>query len=947
MPTRKDRPKRQIDDKAISQIGDGEIITQSVSVAGSAIHLPQSIDTLEFIDQAVFRSAATPTIVVNIGWQHPDGEIPQDYIVQYAENDTFTLNKESFIAYGLTASLYLKPDTDYWIRIAPRIRTIQSDWSNVLNITTIEDTLIPSDVTNVTGEFENSNLIISWDQPNDEAYKNARIRIWNATGTVLYNTYWQRESPFILTAAENRRIGLGTPLTSVLVDVTSNSWGNTSGASVEIVSVVAPIPGTPSGIAHSWQSDDGTADEDLTIQWSTVTNANDYILTLDSKNITTKTPFVIYPYFNNKADHTPTLSSGDYALSYSIIARDLLDQQSVAATGTATNMAPPNAFGTVQATGGFSSLGITVTPSTNILDFDHYEFSVLNGVTTVSSFTSPDNIQTVSLNSAGTYDVSVKAVDKYDRKSTAVVASGIYVDALTIDELRAETSYSDSVSTSPTTLNGLKDGDLTTTVVTYGSSSVFRWTQASRPQLDRYKPITLSISATNTSFYFATSADGSTWRWFAGPLAATGTTGQNTTLVEYANQSLADTNSFLKSSGVYRFDLPSLIEARYIIIFHKNASGAYSFREFYPRRVIQSDDIQAEDIKGINIAASTINAGHISVTTLSAIQTSTGTLTINTNGYIRSGMTAYATGTGFYLGNDSGTTKFSIGNGSGTYFAWDGTNLVLTGSNFTIQTASSAQRIVIDSNGVSGYNSSGTLQVRIQSSDGKISAGAGAVIIDANGISITQGQNDANKIKWYVSSTLLSSIYAYQDTDLLRNKTTIVGEAISGYHTRIDLDVFSVSGKTSTVRFSANQSGAGTGPSLSIVHTSSSVKEVNIDNATLNLSGSMTITGSITTESVIAPTLLNSWVNYGSGFENAGYWKDAFGYVHLRGLVKNGTITAAIFTLPAAYRPSNAQIFATVANDAFARVTIDTAGNVQATVGSNAFFSLNGISFRV
>lgn len=54
-----------------------------------------------------------------------------------------------------------------------------------------------------------------------------------------------------------------------------------------------------------------------------------------------------------------------------------------------------------------------------------------------------------------------------------------------------------------------------------------------------------------------------------------------------------------------------------------------------------------------------------------------GALVIASSGYIRQGQTAYATGTGFWLGDDSGTTRFSIGN-STKYFRWDGSDVLLS-----------------------------------------------------------------------------------------------------------------------------------------------------------------------------------------------------------------------------------------------------------------------------
>lgn len=95
------------------------------------------------------------------------------------------------------------------------------------------------------------------------------------------------------------------------------------------------------------------------------------------------------------------------------------------------------------------------------------------------------------------------------------------------------------------------------------------------------------------------------------------------------------------------------------------------------------------------------------------------------------------------------------------------------------------------------------------------------------------------------------------------------------------------------------------------------------------------------------PTLENGWTIYGPTFSQPGFYKDPLGRVHIRGVVALGTIGQTIFTLPAGYRPlSTVLIFVAIANNAFARVTIYTDGRVVAAVGSNVWFSLDGISFR-
>jgi len=106
--------------------------------------------------------------------------------------------------------------------------------------------------------------------------------------------------------------------------------------------------------------------------------------------------------------------------------------------------------------------------------------------------------------------------------------------------------------------------------------------------------------------------------------------------------------------------------------------------------------------------------------------------------------------------------------------------------------------------------------------------------------------------------------------------------------------------------------------------------------------------GNVVTESWQTPSFQNSWVNYGSSFNPAGYYKDRTGRVHLRGLVKSGTLLSTIFTLPSGYRPPYKEIFLTIAyNNAAIRVDIRTTGEVaMITGGSTAWLALDGISFR-
>lgn len=95
----------------------------------------------------------------------------------------------------------------------------------------------------------------------------------------------------------------------------------------------------------------------------------------------------------------------------------------------------------------------------------------------------------------------------------------------------------------------------------------------------------------------------------------------------------------------------------------------------------------------------------------------------------------------------------------------------------------------------------------------------------------------------------------------------------------------------------------------------------------------------------------NSWSNYGFGYVAAAYLLDSFGFVHLRGNVKGGSIGGAtIFTLPVGFRPTGSE-FLTVASGSgtgtytLARIIITSAGLVQAMVGDNGLYSLSNVSF--
>jgi hypothetical protein len=95
-------------------------------------------------------------------------------------------------------------------------------------------------------------------------------------------------------------------------------------------------------------------------------------------------------------------------------------------------------------------------------------------------------------------------------------------------------------------------------------------------------------------------------------------------------------------------------------------------------------------------------------------------------------------------------------------------------------------------------------------------------------------------------------------------------------------------------------------------------------------------------------TYLNSWVDFSTVYHSVGYMKDNMGFVHTRGLCKNGT-SGVCFTLPEGYRPSKDLLFTLYHfdyNTNPGRVSISSGGTFTFSNYSNSAVSLEGIIFQ-
>jgi hypothetical protein len=718
----KKRVVRRIDERNDNlRTGGGQLIIGAVPTlaAVGAPDIPPPED-VTIGTQTLMRTTLVPKVLVNVTWNTPGNLLPELYVVQFAEDSAFTTNVQQQTTTLDRIALEMKPDTDYWVRVEAKIRGAFSEWGYPSNyptasVHTIGDTTPPGPVVLNTISWVTGDLEFVWTNPTDTNFFETRVRIYDSFGGTLYKEVFVvgnrgGKSRYTFTVADNEDVSAGAYLKTVYYELLAYSIAGVPSATAVTGTITKAPPAKPTGYSSSWDGDDGTYDEGVTIAFNNQNFIKDYIVIIDGITKRTTSAQYVYQYTENVANHRPTLKSGDPNLSYTVQARDHLNQVSPGASGTATNIAPQSSNLTLTTAPGFSQLYAYVNATDEIKDINHYRWVLASGGGPVirTVLTSAPEITFTTLK--GIYDLQVYAVDHFGQASNPLTVSGLTLDGLTIQELRSETIYtSDDVQTEAA-YRALNDGILNVAATSHAlSASAWRWIQAERPLLDRYRTITFSmggIAAGTVNIYFSISNDGTNWTYYSGPLVSTGAIAGNTTLTLRASEALAQSNPLAMVAGtVYRFDFPSIVEARYIRLHHRNTTSNYNFREFYPRRLLQSDDIEAESLKSINIAANAILADHISVTTLSAITANIGQLVIDTTGYIFQGTgTAATPTTGLKIDNSGGIGRLRTFN-------------------------------------------SGVVQISLDT-DGKLKAGAGDVVLDATGINISAISGTSNGLKW-------------------------------------------------------------------------------------------------------------------------------------------------------------------------------------------------------
>jgi hypothetical protein len=232
----------------------------------------------------------------------------------------------------------------------------------------------------------------------------------------------------------------------------------------------------------------------------------------------------------------------------------------------------------------------------------------------------------------------------------------------------------------------------------------WNWTNKVWSQRHRFRNITLA--ATGGRAYVAIADDVNPDGTLLNPRYYSGPADAGRILILQACQAAAQAMAVNLPTDS-RFELPVSDEGRIVRLYHRSISGAtYVLREDYGRRIVEADDIVGETFRGL------LFEGHQFICEqLSALTASMGSLHMD-------GVIDIAADGGIYQGTGtfaSPTTGLKISNSGGV-------------------------------GKLSTYNAA-VEQVKLDT-DGRLKAGAGNVVIDADGIQILCGSAGFNTINW-------------------------------------------------------------------------------------------------------------------------------------------------------------------------------------------------------
>jgi hypothetical protein len=757
MPSTERRPRR-IDLKLPPSGGGATADAATTEPVPPAIPAPPAPSGLTVEDTFLIQSAVTPQAGANLAWYAPSGLVPDRYALQWATNSGFTTPTTRDVPGGgqTTAGVDGLPvGTAVYFRVAAVVRGVQGAWSNTASATMPADTTAPAAPTHASTAYTWSgltgDLTINWVNPTSANFRDVRVRIYASNGGTLYREVYSATGAYTWTLGQHFTDTSNTPDPAVYVVLTSRSWGGVFSATDLTFSPAIGAPTTPAGFASSWAADDGTASADLLFTWTRSNAVADYQLTLNgtARRVGHNDRYLL-TFAQNQAENGGTADPS--ILNAALVAVDALGQVSgTPAFLTPTNAAPPAT--TVTAFAGSSAVGLTITPSA-ARDLKDYRVRVYLATVLVDTVYVPNARPTITIQHGdGSYTFDVSARDLFDQVGTASAQTAavdlVDWDAF-LDELRSGAVYSDQLATAAETLHdAYTDDNRASGGVAYATNASWvRWIRFERLERERYRTVTLAMAPAGgtTNWYIRTSEDATTWAYYAGPVTS------SRILTAVANAAAAQaapvSAATLGNSSASRVDFPAILSARYVEVWLRNTTSSTTVNEFYPRRLVQSDDLEAEAIKAIHITTDAILSNHITATAI------------------------------------------------------DG--FTITGA--TIQTAASGERVVLDSTGLKTYDSAGVLQVEATTAtDGKLTAGAGDVKLDATGILVREAGTSLSSPKnaYNIGPSTGSpsaQLFTTVSPDTLTSSTYLYGRPVNAGGTDYDTDVLIVSESDDTPR---------------------------------------------------------------------------------------------------------------------------------------------------
>lgn len=475
-------------DLPAAQIGAPASVNNSDDVTGGAIVLVgPPLDVV--LTSGVVHSNAAPASYIAIAWSPPDTqsiERPDRYTVQVSTSTSFTASgtltlevspsdrdAPSTIVNGLpTAS------TQY-VRLRAIVKGYPGEWSSMSPLVAGENYILTAEDLTAAGVPASvsatwiglGDLLVTWVNPVETNFKDVELVVRASSGGTIYRTTYSAVGRFLYTLSMNLQdtIGVGDP--SLYVELRSRTFNNVFSTTVNTGLVTKAAPATPASVSQSWSGDTGTAGADLTLTWAAQVDAATFQVSMNSQTArrvagTTYT----YPFSRNVADNG---TNGDPSLTYSIQALDGFGQASTAASGSATNAAPAAPSLTLEQ-GAVGGLFITVT-STPPLDFWRNEYVIKRDSTTVATVysagaTTRYEMQGASDGGYHSWTVVARVEDLFAQFSSTTTPAAVVVETLTLQYLRDDIVYSDSIGTAAATLKAaLADGVVTSGGISYSA----------------------------------------------------------------------------------------------------------------------------------------------------------------------------------------------------------------------------------------------------------------------------------------------------------------------------------------------------------------------------------------------------------------------------------------------------------------------------------------------